>query len=355
MGHLSVERALQRGLWAAPDLETEFVHLDPWSLAQRVAAAPWPGLHRYSLDAHMLRWHLVEGFRGRAFTDRRLRESGADLLHLNSHAAAFGLRRNVPPYFVNVDATVEQWAAFPTERSQGRKTAEHLVLARRLEKRTFSRAAGVIAMSHWAAMGVRDVSPEVDTRVIHPGLDIEKFTPRQDRPAADDQVVRVLFVGGRFKEKGGATLLTAMQDLLGAGFELDVVTTSNIRPQPGLRQHRLTGGDPRLVKLYQNADVFCLPTSRDSVPWVILEAFACGVPAIASDIGAIPEMLGPDGERGALLPRNDVQHVRAALEEVAQHRDEWRRRGAVARRYVEAEYDPAAQGLKLLAFMRSAL
>ena len=56
----------------------------------------------------------------------------------------------------------------------------------------------------------------------------------------------------------------------------------------------------RLLELYQQADVMCLPTQGDSLGWALIEAMACGTPVISTTVGAIPELL-EDGRRGLLV------------------------------------------------------
>ena len=84
----------------------------------------------------------------------------------------------------------------------------------------------------------------------------------------------------------------------GTGVELDVVTPDPVDEGPHVRRHQLPPGDARLRELFRRADVLCLPTFRDAVPWVVLESFASGTPVIASDIGALPELVGRSPNAG---------------------------------------------------------
>lgn len=56
--------------------------------------------------------------------------------------------------------------------------------------------------------------------------------------------------------------------------------------------------DPRTV--YRALDVFCLPSRAEGLPLALLEAQACGVPAVATDVGGVPEALCPT--TGTLVP-----------------------------------------------------
>lgn len=66
------------------------------------------------------------------------------------------------------------------------------------------------------------------------------------------------------------------------------------------------------IPLWLNAaDVFCLPSLREGQPNVVLEALACGIPVVASSVGAIPEMLR---DNGRLSPPADSRSLCENLE-----------------------------------------
>jgi glycosyltransferase involved in cell wall biosynthesis len=316
MGHGRVEAALRKSFADSDVIDARFVSLPPWTPLQRAASADWPPLSRYDLDMQALRWHLVEGHRARVVVRSLLGERRPDLLHVSSHVAAFRIADLGIPYIVNVDATVDQWESMELPwRPRRRYSSRLLGLSRRLERRAFERAAAIVAMSEWSAEGVRAVVPDAEVHVIHPGLDLDLYRPAtpEERAEVGTDTVRVLFVGGRFEEKGGPLLLEAMEPLLGHGFELDLVTSKRGVDTPWMRWHQLPPEDPRLLRLYRLADVLCLPTYRDAVPWVVLEAFASGTPVIASDTGALPAMLIRCPSRGVVLPARDAGALRVAV------------------------------------------
>jgi len=71
-------------------------------------------------------------------------------------------------------------------------------------------------------------------------------------------------------------------------------------------------------KVLQSAYMFVLPTLFDAFPLVILEAFQCGLAVIASDEGAIPEMI-MDGKDGILITKNDAQALFQAMCELSEN------------------------------------
>jgi glycosyltransferase involved in cell wall biosynthesis len=68
-----------------------------------------------------------------------------------------------------------------------------------------------------------------------------------------------------------------------------------------------------LLAAYRDADVLVLPSRHDPFPTVIREAMFFGVPCIASDIWAMPEMI-EDGKTGFLVPVDDAEALSSKLE-----------------------------------------
>ena len=69
----------------------------------------------------------------------------------------------------------------------------------------------------------------------------------------------------------------------------------------------------KVIQEMQSADVLLFPSLTEGFPNVVLEAMACGLPIIATPVGAIPEMIESEG--GILVPVGDVDAmVDAVLE-----------------------------------------
>jgi glycosyltransferase involved in cell wall biosynthesis len=125
----------------------------------------------------------------------------------------------------------------------------------------------------------------LSSHVIPTGVDTRFFTPDWER--APNQRARVLFAGSLRPFKQPQFLLTAAARFPEADFRI-----AGEGPMAGELKDRIAGEGLRNVELlgplaaqqlrkeYQNADVFLFPSAWEGSPKVILEAAACGLPAI---------------------------------------------------------------------------
>ncbi len=356
LGQDQVEANLRTAIEHLDGAEARFARLTEqgrWAHA----AATWtrPLLSRESLDAKTLRWHAVQSTRARRQVRAEVEAFRPDILHLHSHSIALGLggvMRRVPTA-LSVDVTIRDWRMMPAWRPKRPWASAELVPVCAAERRRFRQAALVLAWTPWAAASVLAACPEARVVEHHPGIDLERFSPGTRR---EPELPRVLFIGGRFEDKGGGRLLDALSDDLGRTVELDLVTPADVPSRPGIRIHRLGPQDPELLELRRQAALFCLPSTADAAPWAVLEAMACGIPTVASDVGGIPDLLG-HGEAGVVVAHDDVRALGTAIRSLLADPTRRQALGQAARRRCEAHYDArrqAAQLVDLLAPLRAA-
>ena len=77
-----------------------------------------------------------------------------------------------------------------------------------------------------------------------------------------------------------------------------------------------------IAPLLAGADLFLLPTERESFGLSALEALACGVPVIGARAGGLPEVVR-DGVTGSLHDVGDVEGMSAAAVEILSSPDKW--------------------------------
>jgi glycosyltransferase involved in cell wall biosynthesis len=353
MGHVPVEAAIRIGLEEIEDVDARFARLPPMGRTALALSNDVPLLSSYDLDFQTVRWHVAQGVRARRALMRELDSFRPDVLHVNSHTIALGFVDVMAriPTLLSLDATVEGWHTLGAWRKPRRHSRLLLQPSLRRERRALAAAAAVLAWTDWARDGALRACSAARVQTLNPGVDLRTFRPAPHRPR---ERPTVLFVGGRFEQKGGFDLIEALAPDLGRTVDLDVVTPVGVPQREGLRVHRVTRGDPALVDLYQQADVFCLPTHADSMGWVILEAMACGTPVIASAVGGIPDLLD-QGRTGVLVPPKDGPRLRSAIAELLANDGQRAELGRRSRAVCEERYDARRQTAKLVRLMRLAV
>jgi glycosyltransferase involved in cell wall biosynthesis len=172
---------------------------------------------------------------------------------------------------------------------------------------------------------------------------------------------RVLAVGRLVAKKGLDVLVEAVNMLVARGVPAEAVIVGHVAPHEsevgpaleqqiralGLRGHvRIVGSmtQAELLDEYRRSSVFCLPCrvadsgDRDGIPNVLVEAMACAVPVVSTDVSGIPELV-VDGENGLLVPPEDPVAVADALQRLHVDPALARRLGEHAEATVRAGFD----------------
>lgn len=165
-------------------------------------------------------------------------------------------------------------------------------------------------------MRAADVQPD-KLQVLNNFVDSETIAP------GDGARGPLVYAGRLSSEKGVDLLVEAMGRLPDA--ELVVAGEGRERPALEQRAAALAPGRVQFVGRLDRADVLALLRRATAMvlpsrwyenqPMSIIEAFACGTPVVASDIGGNPELV-LDGDTGVLFPPDDVAGLAAALRRV---------------------------------------
>lgn len=288
-------------------------------------------------------WTVRAGLRARRELRRLVRTTRLDAAYFHTQVPAVlagrWLRRL--PSVVSVDATPRQYDQLGEAYGHEPGPAWLERLKWRLNRDCFRRAVRVVAFSDWVKQGLvedYEVAPD-KVEVIRPGVDLNRWRVPEGRRTAGQGPLRVLFVGGDFARKGGPLLLEAFAALGDLDAELHVVTRKEVPVGPRCVVHTgISANSAELHALFEQADVFCLPTHGDALGLVFVEAGASGLPCIATEVGAVAEVVR-HGQTGTVIEPGDLDALVAALRELLTDADLRERYGRAARRHVETSYD----------------
>lgn len=200
----------------------------------------------------------------------------------------------------------------------------------------YRNAALIVALSpHMAKCAMRSGANPENVRVVPNGIDISDMRIASTASGMDFQVDRktlsLLFVGRLAKEKGVEVLLQAARLLAdrGVAFHLRIVGegpegdhSKRVCAQLGLEKHVTFPGAlsrSEMGRVYEDADLVCVPSLSDPLPTVVLEAMAMRRAVIGSDVGGIPFMIS-NRETGMLVEPGSAAALAHEIAELASNR-----------------------------------
>ncbi len=152
----------------------------------------------------------------------------------------------------------------------------------------------------------------MDFRIIANGVDCNRFAPA-DKAAARRKAGlpldrRIIGAAGRLEVVKGFDILVDAASHLpddvtvviwGDGSQRAALSAQIARLGLGERV-LLAGRSADMASVYPALDLYCLPSRNEGLPLAVLEAQACGIPAVAHDVGGVREAICP--ATGSLLP-----------------------------------------------------
>jgi starch synthase len=362
LGHASVASLVRDAIERDPRIEATHVDMArPLGARERVRRAVLCARPFGATNLDLARWRselhsgLLAADRIRALLEQEPR--GFDVLHFHTQATAYaslGLMSTIPS-IVSLDITqhLASLEVPPALRFTYRPNVVH-------DGAVFKRAAAIVSTSRWAADDLRRGYPGSAGKVtvlpypvrLEHG-DAAWIDERRRRAGASAEF---LFVGGDFPRKGGPELLRAWEEgTFSPPHRLTLVTDwpldgrripAGVEVRRGVRPYTPVWRD-----VWRRADVFVMPARAEAFGMVYQEAAAAGVPAIATRINAVPEIVD-DGVTGVLVPPGDSRALVEAMRALAASPDRRRALGASARSRMEAAATIDRYGAALAALVR---
>ena len=180
----------------------------------------------------------------------------------------------------------------------------------------------IVAVSQSVARTVREVMPSCQVEIIPNAVDTDRFVPG-DQAAARHRLglpldARIVGAAGRLEPvKGQDVLVAAMAEvpdallvLVGGGSQAGALE-AQAKALGIFDRVRMLGNRSDMPQIYPAFDLVCLPSRNEGLPLSVLEAQACGIPVVATDVGSVGEGICPDC--GGLVPKENPPAMAAMI------------------------------------------
>lgn len=287
-----------------------------------------------------------------------LMNGGTRVLALPARAAIAGTRCALvlrPELNGELDGSLALWGR--ESRELDRRIVRLLARFRNLLLR---RTSAVVAISEAISREAVDAGfPPEKVHTIPHGIDMSEYAPvSSERKGAlrgalglPTEKLLITYTGRLIEGKGLETLFAAFKSLAGLP-NLHVVLVGSgqgqvISIEEKLRELALapslagrvtfTGRVDNVAAYLQASDIFVFPTLDEALGMSVVEAQACGLPAVASRTGGVPDIV-EDGVTGILTPPGEVEPLAAGLRRLIEDKALRSRCADAARRRTEAKF-----------------
>jgi glycosyltransferase involved in cell wall biosynthesis len=199
---------------------------------------------------------------------------------------------------------------------------------------------------------LRLVLPERVVVIDGSGVDTRRFHPNHDSPPDNHEHPTVVLMAARLLwDKGVREFVEAARVLKARGLQVEFWLAGKpdngnpmCVPEEFLKEWReeglinWLGHRDDMPNLLQQVDIAVLPSYHEGVPRFLLEAAACGLPLVATDIEGC-RVVVRDGVNGFLVPVKDPYALADAIETLIKKPELRRQMGIASRKIVEAEFD----------------
>ncbi len=261
-------------------------------------------------------------------------------------------KENFPPSVVTFHGTMknENDAALKDKNISFQRRRELKLVqsyASGIERRLLERTDGVIAVSKKMADVLKEEFKHhrEDVNVIYNGLDLKDY-----QPAPQSKIpFHIVSVARLDPRKGLRFLIEAAKALVREIPQLTVHIAGEGNHWSKLEQQIRDAGlkdvvflignksGAALLKEYQQAEVFALPSLGESQGIVFMEAMACGLPVIGFDIGGVNEMI-TNGVEGFLVEKENVNALTLAIRKILTNKQLGTEMGNRGRKRIESEF-----------------
>ncbi|HWR25746.1 MAG TPA: glycosyltransferase [Methanosarcina sp.] len=242
------------------------------------------------------------------------------------------------PLVISALGTIERKVAY-----EGSRTSKQIIEA-------LNFADKILSVSEDLKLHITNLGISEDkVSVVPNGVDVEKFKPFGKTHARNllnlpQNKNIVLFVGALRKIKGVDYLIEAAKDFVDKNTRLFLVGRDDgLRKNLEKRAEELNISDfikftgpvnHENIPLWISAsDILVLPSLSEGRPNVVLEAFACQIPVVATDVGGIPELM-VDGETGYLVPAKNPSELSEKINKLLEDEHKRKKMGEFGRQSI---------------------
>lgn len=229
-------------------------------------------------------------------------------------------------------------------------------------KEKVQHAKFIICISNYCKSQVMLFSDAKDwhkLHIVHCGIDLHSYVwSKEAEQKTSETPVKLLYVGRLAAEKGVPVLLQSLIALKKEGYKFHLTLLGD-GPERALLESEVKGhglesmvhfggfaSQDTVRKTLQGSDVFILPSFAEGVPVSLMEAMACGVPVIGTNVGGVTELI-EHNVSGLVVAPSDSEALKNAISSYLESPELRQKVKVAARKVVDEHFNLEIEVVKL--------
>ncbi|GHE53324.1 glycosyl transferase [Roseivirga thermotolerans] len=242
------------------------------------------------------------------FFERKLEHLNVDVLFAPVASLEIAYLKTSIPICYFSDTTFGQlWSYYHDEKGISPLVKK---LGNRIEQLAIDNSTSQVFSSEWAAQYAVDFygANSVFVTQLGANMDMDNDLSLNSRSLKDQ--INLLFIGVDWNRKGGAIVYKTFKSLLDKGYKVSLTVCGCVPPHehPNMKvipflNKNIEEDVKKMRQLYEEADIYFMPTRAETYGIVFCEAAAFGLPVVSTNTGGVSSIV-EDGKTGFLLPHN---------------------------------------------------
>lgn len=237
-----------------------------------------------------------------------------DVVHINTSCSKFGMIRDLACLNLIKNSKTKIVLHCHCDTSYMVKG----IVAEKVFIKICNKADKILTLNHSSYNHIKGIVGKEST--IIPNFIKDEVVNMKHINKISNEIKDILYVGHIVKTKGCYEIISVAKELPDKNFIMVGYLSNEIKSIDTPKNVKFIGevSHDEVLKYMKECDLFLFPTHTEGFPNVVLEAMACGMPILTTNVGAIPDMIERKG--GIIVEPKDINSIKTSINKLEERK-----------------------------------